>query len=330
MGGSAHSLPPESLIRGTLAQVAKLVLATPRWWALGLAGFLARGGIVLYVLPILVVPSLVGIATFVGPNAITTSGLSPRFEQVAALTAASTLAALAVGAVVGAAVDIALIREARSEVLAPGAEMDQDTPADASTVRLILRLVAMRIASYLPIATALVLGGARLADIGYHELILPSDLERPFLVRVLTGAPEVSAAVVIVWLLAESVAAIAVRLAVMNQRAAAGSLVDALRLISGQPLRTIWLTVAALVGSVLAVTPGLLAAAVVWQGVRQTLLSGDDGLPAVFVIGTLIVTWAGGLVLAGVASAWRSVAWTAAVARDLRGTGDPAIVGGTL
>ena len=63
---------------GLLGAAALIALARPRLWGLGLAGFLARGGIVLFVLPILTLPSVVGVTTFVGPTAITAAGASEK------------------------------------------------------------------------------------------------------------------------------------------------------------------------------------------------------------------------------------------------------------
>ena len=40
----------------------------PALWIVALCGFLARGGIVLLVLPMIPLPSTVGMATFVGPT----------------------------------------------------------------------------------------------------------------------------------------------------------------------------------------------------------------------------------------------------------------------
>ena len=51
--------------------------ARPGLWPVALAGFLARGGIVLFVAPVVVAPSLVALATFIGPASITPTGRRP-------------------------------------------------------------------------------------------------------------------------------------------------------------------------------------------------------------------------------------------------------------
>jgi hypothetical protein len=78
-------------------------------WPVALAGFLARGGIVVFVLPILVPPSLVGLATFIGPASITPDGPTPVLLLRIALGIALLGATLLAGTAVAAAAEIALI-----------------------------------------------------------------------------------------------------------------------------------------------------------------------------------------------------------------------------
>jgi hypothetical protein len=64
-------------------------------------------------------------------------------------------------------------------------------------------------------------------------------------------------------------------------------------------------------GTLLLVLPALVATAVVWTGLRDLLQLHAPG--AVIVVGTLLLVtvWATGLLMAGLAAAWRSFAWTA-------------------
>ena len=84
--GQPGTVTAGSVTAGSLPRAARIVFDAPRLWALGLAGFLARGGIVLFALPIVVLPSVVGLTTFIGPNSVTAAGLAPRFVAIVAIT----------------------------------------------------------------------------------------------------------------------------------------------------------------------------------------------------------------------------------------------------
>jgi hypothetical protein len=61
----------------------------------------------------------------------------------------------------------------------------------------------------------------------------------------------------------------------------------------------------------LAVGPGLLAAAAAWRWVRAVLWDGGDPLQHVVAIGLFVGLWLATLALTGFAAALRSGAWTA-------------------
>ena len=321
---------------GLLGTAALIALTRPRLWALGLAGFLARGGIVLFVLPILTLPSVVGLTTFVGPTAITAAGLSERFVALAAIAAGILAAWLVAGTLVGAAVDVALVRSAlRPDEAAgwPGADPDRGgrggrgARGDRGLVR---RLFVVRLVTLIPLGLALAWGAARLVDVGYHELILPGDLARPFVLRVLAGAPEVVLAILVTWLAGELVGAVAVRLAIVEGRSAGPALRGALRSIVRRPLGPLGILATTLGASAVVVAPPVAAATIAWEAVRTSLLGGAELAPALLAVGVFVALWLGGLVLAGIAAAWRSIAWSVALVRDHRGAGAGTVDGGTL
>jgi hypothetical protein len=312
---------------GLLGTAVLTVLARPRLWALGLAGFLARGGIVLLVLPILTLPSVVGVTTFVGPTAITAAGLSARFVALAAVAVPILATWLVAGTLVGAAVDVALVREALRPDGAtgwPGADPDR---GDRGLLR---RLLAVRLITLVPLGLALAWGVARLVEVGYRELILPGDLARPFVLRVLAGAPEVVLALLVAWLVGEVVGAVAVRLAIVEGRSAGPALRGALRSIARRPLAPLGILGATLGGSIVVVAPPVAAATIAWQAVRTSFLGSAEPASALLAVGVFVAAWLGGLVLAGIAAAWRSVAWSVALVRDHRGAGAGTADGGTL
>ena len=87
-----------------------MTVRRPSLWVYALVAFLARGGIVLLVLPIVVAPTFVGLANFVGPASVSAGGPGPRLVAliVAGLAAAAVL--VVVGTCVAAAAEVALHR----------------------------------------------------------------------------------------------------------------------------------------------------------------------------------------------------------------------------
>jgi hypothetical protein len=327
-----------------LVGAALVALGRPRLWAIGLAGFLARGGVVPFLLPIVVLPSVVGMATFVGPNAVTGAGLSPSFVVLAVATAIGISAWLVLGTIVGSLADLALVREtARTDLepnrpsLQPGGAPDRGSegaPGRAGGLRVgggsIARLVCIRLAVLLPLGLVVVWSAVRLVDVGYRELVLPGDLARPFLLRVLLGAPDVVSVLIVAWLAAELVGALAVRLAILEDRSIGRALGGALRSVVRHPLGSLGVLAGTIAGSLIVVGPGLLTASLAWNGVRRALLGYGPVSAALLATGAFVATWTVGLVLAGIAAAWRSVAWTLVVLRDHRGTGHAPVDGGNL
>ena len=55
---------------GTLITALLVTLARPSTWVLALAAFLVRGGILVLCLPIVILPTPVGIANLVGPTLV--------------------------------------------------------------------------------------------------------------------------------------------------------------------------------------------------------------------------------------------------------------------
>ena len=303
---------------GLLGRAAADVGSAPRLWAIGLAGFLASGGILLIAVPIVVLPSVVGVSTFVGPNAITAAGPSPRFVELVAAGALAVGAWIVFGTLVSVAAERALV------LAVVGPRMTVVDPAG------LVRLFTIRLVSLAPFGLAVALGGARLGQVGYQELIRPSDSTAPFVLRVLFAAPEVVALLAVGWLISELVGAVGIRLALIEGPGTFGSIGGALRWIVGHPLRCGGLIGATVLvgGALIGVALG--ASMVAWSTARDALLGGAapglTGLTVVLFVGV----WACGLTLAGVVAAWRSAAWSLAVVGDHRVGGPIPGSGGTL
>ncbi len=316
------------MIGRPLRSAARIVLAEPALWPVGLAGFLVRGGIVVFALPILVLPSVVGLTTFIGPGAISAAGLSPRLVGLLALTTTLLVGWIVLATLVGAAVDRTLVRSVVVPEPPDGLVTSEPGPRPAEVG--LAALFVVRLVSLVPFAIGVAIGGARLGQVGYQELILPSDATTPLVVRILAAAPEVVALLIVSWLIGELVGAVAVRIAIVDRRTPGRSLAGALGWIVRHPARSIGLLAATVVVGILAVAPAIVVGIAAWSALRTALLGGDDPLTVILLVGLFVLVWLAGLGVTGIVATWRSAAWSLAMVGDHRGGGPERHGGGTL
>lgn len=288
------------------------VLARPALWPIALAGFLARGGILLFIAPVVIPPSLVGLATFIGPASITptgpTAGLILRIGLGTVLLAAAVL----LGTIAAALAEVALIAAADGAPgrIAPG---------------VVRRVVLIRLVTLLPAALALVLGIQRLGQIVYLELTLPTDLVTPLPIRVAAQAPGIVAAIVLAWLAGETWGGLATRLAVLRGAGVRRALLGGLGLFGRRLVNSLALLVVSVVVAIAVLGPAIGLIGWSWDLVRDNLLDASAIASVPAVIGATILfasCWLVGLVMAGALAAWRGVAWTLVVGEDHRGSGE--------
>jgi len=285
-----------------------LVFDYPATWAFGLAGFLARGGILLVLVPIVPLPSPIGLANIVGPTAATPSGPSPEAAGLLAVGGAVLLACLVLGNAVAALSDVLL---ARTFVAGTGRA--------ALGRRLLARIVGVRLAALVPLALALAFSAGPIVEATYRQLISPYDLAVPLVSRVVREVSPLIALIVGAWLLGEIVAGLAVRYIVLRNDSGLVAIGHALGHLVRRPGTSVATTILGLTGLVLAIGPPMVAASVVWSLLEASFVpslgqGGDAGRIAFFGL-CLVAIWTGGLFLCGVASAWRGLLWTAEVAR---------------
>ena len=305
-----------------LAASLLIVLPRPATWIVGLAAFLVRGGILLFLLPIVVVPSPVGLANILGPTIATfwLGGMSLGFATLVTAIFAAFFLWLVIGGWVAAVTERDLIElVVADEDLGAGSTIPHPSPVRRRGR--IWRLFLLRFAAYVPLAVALGYGSLRLVQATYRELTLPSDVVTPIAWRVVTAVPEAVFLIVATWVLGETLGSLgARRLVVWGQsldRAYVGAWADLLR----RPLSTLGTFALPLFVTAVLVTPILLAAGVIWDFLRREL-SGAGGDGAVVLLLTMlafVATWCAALLVAGLASAWRSAAFTVDTVRR-RGT----------
>jgi hypothetical protein len=300
----------------------RVIAASPASWPIGLAGLLARGAVVVFILPVVVLPTPTGLATQLGPAIISVAlaGPNPAILMLAVAAGATAAGLVVAGGLVGAVADVALIRRVAASIPdrpvpeLPGRSRPTG-PDGQAAAGLVGRVFAVRLVAHVPLVIALVVGTTRIVDATYAELISPGDLAVPLVIRVVQAAPEAVAAIVLAWLAGETIGGLAARGLVLWRRSLAGSLGWAVGTIVRHPLATVATLVLGLAGVVIVVIPALALAVVVWGLLRPMLL--DDG-PLLLAIGGAVVfaaTWLASLLLAGVGASWRSALWTVEVIR---------------
>lgn len=283
-------------VAGAAVEVA---LERPGAWAVALAAFLVRGGIVVLAFPIVVLPTPTGLSNVLGPiiTSIALTGPSRALLALGGLAIGATVAWLLVSGLAGVAADRSLIRWASGREAA--------TPRRRLWSMLIVRLLA-----YVPLAAALVYGAGVIGAAIYHELILPDDLTTPLVLRVIREEPWPIVLIIAAWLFGETAGGLAERSIVLDDGSIPRALGRALSHVLTRPLRTL-LTVAAGVAAFICVLgPVLVAAAASWSVVSSGLDRGGVGIDTLLASIAFVAIWLGGLILVGAVAAWRSVMWT--------------------
>lgn len=306
---------------GSLAAALLAALSRPRWWALALAGFLVRGGLLLVLLPIVRLPTTAGLANEVGPTLVgfVFGGPSVPFLVLVGTGVGGILAWLVTGGLLGGWLDLALIREtaARDEMEAvpsprAGDKGDGGGGDGGDGGGGAVRAFMARVAAHLPTVIVLVWGAVSLVDAAYGELIRPGDPALPVPVRVALRIPLVVGLLVSTWVVGEAAGGLAVR-----QLAWGASLPRAMvrgfrELARPSALVTLVLTNGALAAAILGSGT---AAGIAWEQLRILLLDGGTGTEVRLTLIIFSLTWIAGLWLIALAATWRATAWTFEAAR---------------
>lgn len=328
----------DCLMRPLLGDAIELVLDRPGWWALGAAGFLARGGLLLYLAPLIELPSPVTVTLMFGIDSVSGAGQpSDRLVTTVAILVLSVLAALLAMVVVAAWTDAALFRrvsgEPREEAGDSGAEPD-GTGADGrvrATGRGVLGLCWLQPLGLLPGLVAFGLAAPAIRDAAIGEFLLPSAPGVPFLVRVLERAQAPLLGALIVLVAGEAVVTVMTRgyLAGWGSGSTIGSYRAALGWIARRPVAAVTAWVLGWTVLLGTVAVGLWTVSLAWAQARAILLDSSvdlsflsadplasvPALGAVFAVSLLFVAvWVVAVVIVGVASTLRSTMWTLLVA----------------
>jgi hypothetical protein len=300
----ADRLPIITVLSGAFV----VTLVRPVSWALGLAGFLAGGGLALMAWPVLVLPTPTGIQNALGGPVSTLTVGTPSTAMLVLIWGG-----LICGLVLFAG---ALLAGAWAErnVIAVGLEAAGDegmlAPRDLRGAPGTGSVAILRLFALLPVIAVAVAAWQPLYDAAYQELVLPDELATPLGLRIVGDVPWLVAALLATWVAADAAGALGVRRLVIERRpvlvAWGLGWVDILR----SPLRVIATAAFGLGVIALLAIPAMLAAASGWARVREVMAQSTDPLPAIGTVATWVAIWLGGLVLAGVGAAIRAAAWT--------------------
>lgn len=295
-------------IGATLAASLLAVLDRPSTWPMALAAFLIRGGWLLIVAPIVVLPTAVGLANVVAPllEDVAFGRRTGELIALIALVLAWTLAWLLGGGVVAAAAEVEQVH--RLAVDLPATHVSQSPPTD--TWGTAWRVAVLRLVAHLPFAIALLWGATRLATVGYAELTVPSDVTVPAAWRIAAGAPDAILGIVLTWLFGETVGALGARRIALAGDGIRAALRSAIGRFFREPARMSALIVVSTVMLVAVLALSGFAAAASLDALRSGFASGAATAGTTALLVVFVGLFAGGLVLIGLACAWRTAIWT--------------------
>ena len=295
--------------RGATLAALLSALGRPSWWILALAGFLVRGGILLFVVAIVTLPSPLALSNVLGPI-VTPLYLGTIERTTVTLVGVAIVAVVAwiiAGGWFAAATEVELVREAGRAAAEEGLPARPDRDAGTSPIG---RAAAAHLIALIPMALTLGFGSVQIFGVAYRELVNPSDAG-PIVLRVIGGASGPVAAILVTWILGEVVGGRAVRRIVLDGEPVVGavlsSAVGLVRRPAGGLLAPLVTTAVLVVdlGAVLAVVM------IVWTEVRTRLLHPlDEPFATALVVVSFGAAWCLAMLVTGLIDAWRSAAMT--------------------
>jgi hypothetical protein len=272
-------------------------------------------------LPIVVLPSPVGLGNLLAPAliAIVLQGPSVELVIVAGLVGLVVLAWFVIGGLAAAMLEAEaawLVAHGDDGLGVSGPFVAAHRP-EAPRRRVATRIVIARAAAHVPTVLALVWGSVRLIDVAYRELTSPFDTATPIVLRVLEGAPDAVVAIIVFWAAGEIVGGLAVRRIAFDGAGVIGALRGAVAAAALRPLAVLAAFAVPLAVFGLVLLPSTIAAGAAWGLVRGALRLRGDPFSTTLAVLLFVTLWVVGLLLIAVVAAWRSAVWSVAY-RQLR------------
>ncbi len=331
-GAAAPGGPDRALRRWWLPSGLSLAVNDRSAAVIALLGFLSRGGVVLLMLPIVVLPTPTNVVSMTGIDAISIAGQpTPWLITTGLIAAVAAVAWIAIACLLGSLVDYWLVELAtQGSEIADGSDrpgtagaVAEDRTLDLPSTRLLLKMAAIRFLTLVPMGIAIAWATTRLFVAGYDQLITPVDLATPLPIRIVAEAVDAVVVLVVVFLAVETVGAIAIRIQIRARAGIWRSLGRSLVLVVRHPLATMWTVATTYAGSVLAIGSAMFLCSVAFDWCRVAARNQEpisiwvgigtrDFRPLVFVLTACILAaaWLLAMVVSGVTSAWRSFSFT--------------------
>jgi hypothetical protein len=300
--------------RGATLAALLAALGRPSWWILALAGFLVRGGIVVFVVAIVTLPSPLALSNDLAP--LLTPLYFGRLEPTTLVLLVAAIVIIVAWIVAGgwfaAATEVVLVRDARQAAYEEGLPT---RPRPLAGSMLITRSAVAHLVALIPMAFALGVGSVQIFGVAYRELVNPSDAG-PIVLRVVREASGPIGTIVVAWILGELVGGMAVRRIVLGGESVLGAVLHSAVGLVRRPAGGL---VAPLVTTaVLAIDLAAILTVVmlVWTEVRTRLAHPfAEPLATGIALVTLGAAWCLALLVTGLIDAWRSAAMTFEVER---------------
>lgn len=301
--------------RGRTLAALLAVLGRPSWWILGLAGFLVRGGIVIFLLAIVTLPSPLALSNVLAPliTPLYFGRLEPSTVALVGSGLVVLIAWLAIGSWMAAATEVVLIRDARQAAIEEGLATGPERPSGRL---LIGRSATAHLLALAPLVFVLGLGSVQIFAVAYRELVNPTDASS-IVLRVVGGASGPMVAILVAWILGELVGGLAVRRIVLADEPVVGAVVRSAIDLVRRPVGALIMPLATIAILVIDLAAVLAAVVLVWTEVRMRLVRPlDEPLATALSLATLGAAWCLALLVTGLIDAWRSVAMTFELERE--------------
>lgn len=324
---------PGSGGRRAVSAALAVVVSQPRLWLLGMLGFLLRGGLLVLVLPIVVLPTEVEVRLMLGAN-LGTSGLTPGFFVLAGIAGAIAALLALLALLLVAVADVASFEHlvTAPQTLEQRGWREPVGFAGTPRRRLVWRAYGVQLTALVVLVATAVPVALAINQATIDELLRPSSNALIYQ-RVLFDAQQPVLLFVVAFVLIEIFSAAAEQELLVRATGLHGAVpapdgrrarLTGLARALGRPLRSpartlvaagvgwlLWLAAATIVVGVLAFT---------WPQVEATFLALPvAGVPeavhllALFVVAVVLAAvFVMGLFLFGVVSAVRAALWTVA------------------
>jgi hypothetical protein len=326
-------------VRDAIARAVELVLVEPGTWVVALAGFLARGGVLLFVLLLVELPSPITVTLIFGVDAVTGTG-QPSERLVVAIVTGVVVAGVTLLAMLVAAAwtDVVAYSRARPAIQPERGFATRPERGMLASLGEVLGVAWLQAVGLIPALIAFALAAPIVGQVAVGELLLPSSSEVPYLLRVIAGAQLPLVRAVVVLALVELVVTVATRryLGAGSARSVVGAFWGALATIARRPFAIAGAWMLGWIVLVGAAGAGVWAVSHAWGEVRSVFLDRSLALPllpggcqaaacadpgalalsalgAAAAVALFVAVWIAALAAVGVASAFRSSLWTLVV-----------------